>query len=245
MRLGLCCAFVGEDIAFRATTARFVAQKAERAEQLFFLAELALDNARALGRAVTWCAAHDVGAFRVPSQLLALATHPEVGYAPRELPLWRGVERALRAVRDEALRGGVRLSVHPDQFVVPGSASERVVASSLAELEHQAELAAILGAEQLTIHGGGAQPDKPAALARLTPALERLSPRARALIALENDERVYTVEDLLPVCRAAELPLVYDVRHHRCNPDRLDVEGATDRAAARWATCPAAGSGGG
>jgi UV DNA damage endonuclease len=30
------------------------------------------------------------------------------------------------------------------------------------------------------------------------------------------------------------VPLVYDVHHHRCNPDGLDVEEATERAAATW-----------
>jgi UV DNA damage repair endonuclease len=48
---------------------------------------------------------------------------------------------------------------------------------------------------------------------------------------LENDDRVYTVEDLLPVCERLEVPLVYDVHHHRCNPDRLSIERATELAA--------------
>jgi UV DNA damage endonuclease len=46
-------------------------------------------------------------------------------------------------------------------------------------------------------------------------------------LTLENDDISYTVSDLLPVCDKLAIPLVYDVHHHRCNPDGLPVEEAT------------------
>ncbi|MDC0672723.1 UV DNA damage repair endonuclease UvsE [Nannocystis radixulma] len=233
MRLGLCCTFLAESIKFRATTVRFVGGK-PRAAQRLFLGELALDNAAALASAVTWCAERGVGAFRISSQLFPLATHPEVGYALEELPTWGRLERQLKEIRATAQARDIRLSFHPDQFVVPGSMSPEVVKSSIAELEHQARMAELVGAEQITLHGGGGQPDKATALARLERGLDRLSPRARARIVLENDDRVFTVADLLPLCERAGLPLVYDVHHHRCLPDHLSVEGATELAAATW-----------
>jgi UV DNA damage endonuclease len=140
----------------------------------------------------------------------------------------------LRAVARAARAAGVRLSFHPDQFVCPGSPTAATVRASLAELEYQAEVAALAGAEQLTLHGGGAQRGKPAALERLRRGLGRLSATARSRVALENDDHIYTVADLLPVCRSLGIPLVYDVHHHRCNGDGLDVVEATGRAAATW-----------
>ncbi|MDC0723142.1 UV DNA damage repair endonuclease UvsE [Nannocystis bainbridge] len=233
MRLGLCCTFLDEPIKFRHTTARFVGGK-PRAAQRLFLGELALANADALAAAVGWCAARGIGAFRISSQLFPLVTHPDVGYALEELPTWSGLERRLTAVRELARAKDVRLSFHPDQFVVPGSASPAVVESSLAELEHHGRMAELVGAEQVTLHGGGAQPDKATALARLERGLDRLSPRARAVIALENDDRVFTVDDLLPVCARAGLPLIHDVHHHRCLPGATSVEDAIELAAATW-----------
>lgn len=233
MRLGLCCTFLAEPIKFRTTTARHMSGK-PRAAQRLHLGELALANAEALANAVRWCADHKIGAFRITSQLFPLATHPEVGYALSELPTWDGLAQRLARVRALAEERDVRLSFHPDQFVVPGSASPQVVESSLAELEHQGLVAELVGAEQITLHGGGAQPDKPTALARFERGLDRLSPRTRARIVLENDDRVFTVEDLLPVCARAGLPLVYDVHHHRCLPDKLEVAEATELAAATW-----------
>ena len=51
---------------------------------------------------------------------------------------------------------------------------------------------------------------------------------------MENDDRIYTPADLLPLCRAEGIPLVYDVHHHRCNPDGLTEEEATEQALATW-----------
>jgi UV DNA damage endonuclease len=72
------------------------------------------------------------------------------------------------------------------------------------------------------------------ALSRWRQGLARLSPRARARVALENDDRVYTVADLLPLCREEGVPLIYDVHHHRCNPDGLSVADATRAALETW-----------
>jgi UV DNA damage endonuclease len=233
LRLGLCCGFVDEDIHFRTTTARYVLSRPP-AERGPFLGQLALDNAQALVRAIDWCAAHGVGAFRVNSGFLPLFTHPEAGYRFEALPTAAAVDAVLAEARERARRADVRLSFHPDQFVVPGSLSEATVRQSLAELEYQAELAERIGAVQLTLHGGGAQGGKEEALERLLRGIDLLTPRARALIVLENDDRVYTVMDLLSVCARAGLPLVYDVHHHRCNPDELSEAEATELAARTW-----------
>ncbi|HET7786276.1 MAG TPA: UV DNA damage repair endonuclease UvsE [Myxococcales bacterium] len=232
-RLGLCCTFLEQPIRFRTTTARFAATLAAR-ERRKHLHGIALDNAAALVRAVEWCAANGVGAFRVTSKLLPLSTHRELGYGLADIDRDGAVETILRQAGRLAARQGVRLSFHPDQFVVPGSAREEVVRSSIAEIEAQALLAEKIGAEQLTLHGGGAQGGKRAALERLARGLGRLSARARSRVALENDDRVYTVRDLLPLCRREGVPLVYDVHHHRCNPDGLCEEEATDGAAETW-----------
>jgi UV DNA damage endonuclease len=233
LRLGLCCAFAGEPIRFRRTTASYLA-RSRRRERLAFLRDLAADNARALGLAVDWCAARGVGAFRITSQLLPVYTHPQTGYSVEEIDRGGGIAAAFAAVRERARSEGVRLSFHPDQFVVPGSVRDDVALRSIAELEYMGLVAELVGAEQITLHGGGAQGGKKEALDRLARALGRLTDRARTRIALENDDRVYTVEDLLPLCRAEGIPLVYDAHHHRCHPDSLPVEEATGLSARTW-----------
>ena len=133
---------------------------------------------------------------------------------------------------------GIRLTFHPDQFTLLSSPDASVTARSLDELAYHAEVAELIGADVITLHGGGGYGDKSAALQRLTAVLDHLPPPLRSRLVLENDDRVYAPSDLLPVCNATGIPFVYDVHHHRCLPDGLTIEEVTERALATWSREP-------
>jgi UV DNA damage endonuclease len=233
IRWGLCCQFLDSPIRFRTATHRYVATLGPAARRAY-LTSIARDNAAALGAAVERCAELGIGAFRINSQILPLATHPESGYVLADLDDDGSIAAAFVAAGERARAADVRLSFHPDQFVVLNSEQERVVVSSVTEMEAQGRVAELVGADVLTLHAGGAAGGIPAALDRLERGVDRLSPAARMRLALENDDRSFTPEMLLPLCERLGVPLVYDVHHHRCNPDGLDVDEATERAAATW-----------
>ncbi|AHG88814.1 UV-endonuclease UvdE [Gemmatirosa kalamazoonensis] len=239
LRLGLCCLFVDAPIQFRTATHKHVATLGPDGGRAY-LSGAARANADALRRAVERCHALGIGAFRITSGILPLATHPISGYTVASLDDGATIGRAFETVRPLARALDVRLSFHPDQFVVLNSERESVRDASARELEFQCEVAEVVGADTVTLHAGGGAGGKPAALDRLTRTIDTLSDRARARLALENDDRIFTVEDLLPICVRTGVPLVYDAHHHRCNPDALTVDEATDRAAATWAVRDAA-----
>lgn len=101
-------------------------------------------------------------------------------------------------------------------------------------MDYQAEVAGWVGADTVNIHGGGAYGTKTTALDKLRRNIEALPDSVRSLLTLENDDKVYTPADLLPVCTGNGVPLVYDVHHHRCLPDGLSVAEATKQARATW-----------
>jgi UV DNA damage endonuclease len=233
LRLGLCCMFAREPIHFRTTTATAMLRLGKR-ERLARLAELCLVNADALMSALGYCAAHGIGAFRVNSQILPIKTHPTAGYAVEELPGSSAIIARYLECGAFARQHGLRLSFHPDQFVVLNSPNPRTLEHSLAELDYQAEVAEWIGADTINIHGGGAYGDKPSALRALRTTIERLPERVRSRLTLENDDKVYTPEDLLPICNGTDVPMVYDVHHHRCCPDGSTLEAATESARETW-----------
>jgi len=205
-----------------------------RAAALDKLSELCLANAEALRASLRFCADNGIGSFRINSQILPLKSHSECGYEIGDLPQGGEIVKQFKACGEFAKTHDVRTCFHPDQFVVLNSPRPDVVDRSVKELEYQAEVAVWVGADVVNIHGGGGYGDKPDALARLAKNLNLLSARARALLTLENDDTTYTPSDLLPICRDEGIPLVYDVHHHRCNPDELSVEEATREAIATW-----------
>lgn len=180
------------------------------------------------------CAELGVGAFRINSQILPLATHPVSGYMLSDLDQDGSITESFRRAGAAARQLDIRLSFHPDQFVVLNSEREDVVRASLAEMTLQASIAELVGADVITLHAGSSAGGISAALERLEAGIERLDEAARARLALENDDRRFAPAALLPLCERLKVPLVYDVHHHRCHPDGLGVAEASAAAAATW-----------
>jgi UV DNA damage endonuclease len=151
-----------------------------------------------------------------------------------ELPGGEEIIARFRECGRFARANNLRLSFHPDQFVILNSPNPRTLEHSRAELIYQAEVAQWVGADTINLHGGGAYGDKPAALVALLRNIEGLPEPVRSRLTLENDDKVYTPADLLPVCADTGVPLVYDVHHHRCLPDGLSVAEVTERARKTW-----------
>ncbi len=233
IRLGLCCLFRQAPIKFSATTARSLL-RLDRDAQLARLDRLCLENTLALLAALEEVKRLGFGAFRVLSTLFPLYTHPDVGYQLEQLPSARQIFDILQQVRIRKEYYHLRLSFHPDQFVLLSSPRPEVTASSIDELVYQAKLAALIGADVINIHAGGVYGDKQAALERLAEQIEALPQAIRNRLTLENDDQSYSVADLLPLCDKLSVPLVYDVHHHRCNPDGLSVAAATSACLQSW-----------
>jgi UV DNA damage endonuclease len=233
IRLGLCCLFRDQPIKFVTTNATAVA-KMKRPDALAKLSRLCLANAGALLASLQFCAENGIGCFRINSRILPLKTHPTCGYEVDDLPEGAEIVRRFTECGRFAREHKLRTCFHPDQFVVLNSQRPDVVDASVRELEYQGEVAEWVGADVINIHGGGAYGDKSKALADFARNLRLLSRRVRSRLTVENDDTTYTPADLLPVCKAEGVPLLYDVHHHRCNPDGLSVEQATRRALATW-----------
>jgi UV DNA damage endonuclease len=233
IRLGLCCLFSREDICFKTHTAKHLL-KLSRTERLKRLSATIMSNIRSLEKAVNFCHTHSIGSFRINSRILPLKTHPEAGYLLSELPNKSELFSGIIAVGSLARNNNIRLTFHPDQFTLLSSVDGAVTKRSVDELLYHLEIAELLGADVITLHGGGAYGDKKSALQRVARHISQLALPLKEKLALENDDRIYTPEDLLPLCKKMEIPLVYDVHHHRCNPDGLSEEEATEKALATW-----------
>jgi UV DNA damage endonuclease len=233
MRFGLCCLFKKEPVSFRTTTAKRLLSL-QRDRQLQNLSEICLHNASNLYLALETVHRLGIGAFRIMSPLFPRMTHPAVAYRLEELPEEKDIRQKMEETRIFARNNDIRLSFHPDQFVVLSSPHSQVVANSIRELEYQGMLADAAGADLINIHAGGVYGDKFQTLQRLKDVLPHLSVAVRKRLTLENDDVSYTPRDLLSFCERFSIPFVYDVHHHRCNPDGLSVEKATTLAENSW-----------
>lgn len=126
------------------------------------------------------------------------------------------VARGLAEIGDAARAGGIRLSMHPDQFCTLATLKERAQTNAVGELEYHADVMEMMGFAEgwhpagahINVHGGG----RAAGIEGFRAGFARLSRRARDLVTVENDEVSYGLDDLLPL--ADTLPIVLDIHHH-------------------------------
>jgi len=127
-------------------------------------------------------------------------------------------EQIFKPVGDTARRLGVRLSFHPGQFCVLASESDEIVERSILEFEYHADMARWMGYGEtwhdhgfkINVHLSGK-----GGPAKFLQTLKRLSPEARNLITIENDEMTNGLDTTLAV--AQHVALVLDVHHHWIN----------------------------
>jgi UV DNA damage repair endonuclease len=124
-------------------------------------------------------------------------------------------EKIFAPVGEAARRLGVRLSFHPGQFCVLASEADEIVERSILEFEYHADMARWMGyggtwhdhGFKINVHLSGK--GGPAKFLR---TLKRLSPEARNLITIENDEISNGLDISLTV--ADSVALVLDIHHH-------------------------------
>jgi UV DNA damage endonuclease len=206
-QLGLVCITASEAVRYRAITRKRLLQL-EAAEQKRVLRVLYADNLSRLDAAIDYCLAHDIRLYRLTSSLFPFADD-----AIGEDVLEEFAE-AVAAKGQRALDAGIRLVLHPDQFVVLSSDSAQVVANSIKILQTHARVMDMLKQPRsswaaIEIHGG-----KSGRGEQLVSAIRQLPEGIRLRLALENDEYAYSAAEILEVCRAAGVPMVFDAHHH-------------------------------
>eukprot|EP00898_Chlorokybus_atmophyticus_P008246 jgi/Chlat1/8422/Chrsp80S07917 len=175
----------------------------------------AAQNVTDLRSMLEWNEKHGIRFFRLTSNLFPHLENP-LAHEKYDMEFAR---EALRECGDYAKQHGHRLTFHPNHFNQLGAVSPPVLASTLADLRMHADIADAMGLGPdsiLIVHGGGAYGDKKAALARIADTLERMDKRIRDRLAFENDERIYSTLDLLPLCERFGIPLCVDYFHHQC-----------------------------
>lgn len=206
-QLGLVCITASDRVRFRTTTRKRLLQL-ELPEQERVLRELYTENLHRLERAIEFCTETGIRLYRMTSALFPFADD-----MPGESILSEfAVE--MQRVGARAQAQGVRLILHPDQFVVLNSDRPDVIKNSLKILTTHARVMDLLGLPQspwalMNIHGGKGDRAK-----RLVQVIRDLPDSIRLRLTLENDEYTYSSEQILEICRAAEIPMVFDAHHH-------------------------------
>ncbi len=196
------------------------------------LVETVQGNLECLGAMLRYNVAHSLLFFRITSDLVPFASHEVCRYD------WRGAFAGVFAeLGSYARTHRVRLSMHPDQFVLLNSPSEDVTARSIAELRYHAEVLDAMGMgpdAKIQIHVGGAYGHKASSIERFLCRYEALDEGIRRRLVIENDDRVFSVADCVGIGSLAGIPVVFDWLHHRIHPSGQGLAEELERVVATW-----------
>ncbi|MCS6829370.1 MAG: UV DNA damage repair endonuclease UvsE [Armatimonadota bacterium] len=187
-------------------------------------------NLRDLWRMLEWNVLQGIALFRIGQHLVPFASHPHFPY-----DWYMAHADALREVGRFARQHGLRLSMHPGQYVNVGSPHAGVVERSLAELRYSATVLDALGLPDsvLVIHLGGVYEGHHATAQRIVKHLQGEEQILRWLV-LEHDERLWSLRQVLPVAEQLDVPVIVDNLHHRLNPDHLTLQEAVRLGLSTW-----------
>lgn len=226
IRYGFACKTIGVPGADQTTLTLARADEAN-------LLRVSRHNLHALGVMLRYCRDEGIRLMRISSDVIPLASHPDVTFDWQNLLL-----DELSTIKNLNRDSGVRVSMHPGQYTILNSPRGEVVERALEDLRFHADFLNAVGADRtarIILHLGGGYGDKQAALGRLKGHLEKLPTNIRERLALENDERIYTIEDVLAVCGEFSLPAILDVYHHSINPPATGtMHNWLDKAAQTW-----------
>lgn len=152
---------------------------------------------------------------RLSSDLLPMYTEPTWSY------FWQGndvrtyYEREFGRIGEFARSKDIRLSFHPGQFCVLASNDDGIVNRSIEEFEYHVDMARAMGygsswhdhGFKINVHISGAKGP-----AGITDALRRMTPEARNLITIENEEMKWGLDDCLALEK--KVAIVLDIHHH-------------------------------
>lgn len=192
---------------------------------------MGLANARDVAKMVRWNDKYGIKFMRLSSEMFPFASHEEYGYKLEPF-----AADTLRDVGKVIAELGHRVTTHPGQFTQLGSPRKSVIDNAMRDLEFHDELLSLLKLPPqqnrdavMILHLGGAFGDKPAAIARFKENYARLSKSVKNRLVLENDDVVWSVHELLPLCQELNIPMVLDFHHHNIIFDATQIrEGTKD-----------------
>ncbi|MCC9136750.1 UV DNA damage repair endonuclease UvsE [Pontibacter silvestris] len=226
MKIGYPCINVALDCS-SSRTFRLASYNEER------LIQTVEQNLACLRRILEYNVKNGMFFFRITSDLVPFASHPVNTYNWQE-----HFKMTFRRLGDYIKSNNMRISMHPDQFVVLNSPNEQTVKNSIAELVYQGSVMDLMGLDtsaKLQIHGGGAYGDKASAIDRFAEVYHTMLPDAvKARLCVENDDRTYTLSDCLRLNELTGMPVIFDNFHHECVNNGEPMREAVEMAASTW-----------
>jgi UV DNA damage endonuclease len=194
--------------------------------------EKVINNLSCLLEILKFNVKHGLFFFRISSDIIPFASHPVCECA------WESLFRSeFKSIGGFIKKNNIRISMHPDQFVVLNSKKESVVKNSVSELYYHCILLDAMGLPEtakVQIHAGGVYGDAEEAMKRFVLNYNKLDRRVKKRLVIENDDKSYSLKDCVFLSGETGIPVVFDVLHHECLGNGESIKEAMGATHGTW-----------
>jgi len=244
MKKSLCCISLKlQEQSVRANTmtkTKFLAL--ERKEALSTVSKRTLNNVVVTRKTIEFCGIRNWN-YRISSDLFPLATLPEANLSFDILPDYNLIAQEFKIAADIIKKYNVRCSTHPDQFVVPASATKSVVEKSIVELKNHASIMDLFGLPQsyespINIHMNCYKGNTKDIAKRFIDVYNDFPANVKSRLVLELEDKpnswgLIKLYDL--IYQKTGIPITYDSHHFRLNnPENISPEKAILMCMETW-----------
>ena len=200
-------------------------------EKLKKLKEVTYSNLEALEVILNYNIGHKIHFYRITSNLIPLATHPDVMWDYKKY-----FRQDFLKLGNIIKKSNMRIDSHPDHFNVINSTRESVIQSTLINLSNSVDIFELMDYKlgKMVIHIGSSQGGKEESIKRFIRNFNNFPRRIQERLILENDDKVFTAKDILRICKALKVPMVLDIHHHNCKNEGEDIGDLLDDIFNTW-----------
>ena len=184
------------------------------------LLEITKNNLDSLYEIIKYNVKNNFHFYRLTSKLVPLATHDKIDF-DYITPLLDEYKKIGKLINDN----NIRVDTHPDQYAVLNSMVSKIVKNTVEILEYHYKIMDAIGIKDkiIILHVGSSACGKKASITRFINNFNKLPDHIKKCIAVENDDKVYNIKDVLGLCHKINVPMVLDYHHFICNNEKEDI----------------------
>lgn len=189
--------------------------KEQKIQKLVEIGKINLKNTLEI---LKWNVENDIKVYRFSSKLIPIATWQGFKWDYLEL-----LKEDLKNVGDYIKKNNIRVSVHPDHFSVMNTPNEKILEATIVDLAYHANFLTAMGLDKrykLVVHTGGVYGDKSYGKRNFVSNFQKLPQNIQKRITLENDDKSYTIKDVMEIHEELKIPIVLDVHHDRIHHEK-------------------------
>lgn len=197
-----------------------------------YLENLFYKNLSDLLKILQYNADHDIHFYRISSEIAPHCTNSDLikdknNYLSLVYDLNK-FKKEFKRIGDYAKEKNIRLTFHPDPFNILNSFDKKITLNTYRHLHMFSLMFELMELDLnscLVMHGGSIYNNKEKSMKKWIKNYNNLPARIRNRIVLENDERNYSIEDVLKISDICGVPIVFDCFHHYCfNKKKVNIK---------------------